>query len=72
MNSKLKEIIATKDRLIEPIARPARKRKQARIDRQKELDVSFGEQDAVDVLSYAGLEESIDYLNIDGVYIRTL
>ena len=39
---------------------------------QKELNITFGEQDTVDILSYAGLEENIDYLNIDGVYMRTL
>lgn len=49
-----------------------KERKKARDEKQKELNLSFGEQDAVDVLSYAGLEESVDYLNIDGVYIRTL
>ena len=59
-------------KVIDPITAPARKRKQARIERQKELNITFGEQDAVDVLSYAGLEENIDYLNIDGVYMRTL
>ena len=51
---------------------PAQRRKQARIDRQKELDITFGEQDAIDILSYAGLEENVDYLSIDGVYMRTL
>lgn len=59
-------------KVINPIAAPARKRKAARLERQKELNITFGEQDAVDVLSYAGLEENIDYLNIDGVYMRTL
>lgn len=49
-----------------------REHRQARIDRQKELAISFGEQDAVDILSYAGLEENIDHLCIDGVYLRTL
>ncbi len=44
----------------------------ARKEKQKELNLSFGEQDAIDVLSYAGLEESVDHLNIDGVYMRTL
>ena len=49
-----------------------KERKLARQEKQKELKLSFGEQDAVDVLSYAGLEENTDYLCIDGVYIRTL
>lgn len=48
------------------------KRRQAKQEKQKELSLTFGEQDAVDVLSYAGLEENADYLCIDGVYIRTL
>jgi len=43
-----------------------------REEKQKELNLTFGEQDAVDVLGYAGLEENTDYLCIDGVYIRTL
>lgn len=51
---------------------PIKQRQTARRERQKELTLTFGEQDAIDVLSYAGLEESVDYLCIDGVYIRTL
>ncbi|MEO6760803.1 MAG: ATP-binding protein [Candidatus Saccharimonadales bacterium] len=43
-----------------------------RNDRPKELALNFGEQDNLDVLSYAGLEERVDYMGIDGVYIRTL
>lgn len=61
-----------RDKLIEPILAPIKKRQQARAERQKELDITFGEQDAIDILSYAGLEESVDYLCIDGVFIRTL
>ena len=41
-------------------------------ERQRELSFTFGEQDPLDILSYAGLEENADYLCIDGVYIRTL
>ena len=49
-----------------------KRRQQVQIDRQKELSIAFGEQDAVDLLSYAGLEENIDHLCIDGVFLRTL
>ena len=49
-----------------------RNRKQQKIEKQKELNLVFGEQDAIDILSYAGLEENVDYLCIDGVYLRTL
>jgi conjugal transfer ATP-binding protein TraC len=46
--------------------------KQQRAERPKELALTFGEQDNLDVLSYAGLEEQADYLCIDGIYTRTL
>lgn len=61
-----------RDKLLEPILAPIRKHQHARAERQKELTIAFGEQDAIDTLSYAGLEENVDYLCIDGVYIRTL
>ncbi len=41
-------------------------------ERPKELALNFGEQDPMDIISYAGLEEQADYLCIDGQYIRTL
>lgn len=56
------------NRLIAPI----KKYRQAQKEKQKELTLTFGEQDAIDVLSYAGLEENIDYLCIDSVFMRTL
>ena len=68
--NKLATTMRTK--ILEPVTAPVKKRKAARLERQKELNITFGEQDAVDILSYAGLEENIDYLNIDGVYMRTL
>ena len=46
--------------------------RKERAERPKELALSFGEQDSVDMLSYSGLEEQIDYLVIDGQYVRTL
>ncbi len=61
-----------RDKLLGPILAPIKKRQQARLDKQKELNLTFGEQDAIDTLSYAGLEEHADYLCIDGVYMRTL
>lgn len=50
----------------------AREWRQVRKDKPKELELTYGEQDSIDVLSYAGLEEEKDHLCIDGVYIRTL
>lgn len=58
--------------MIDKVLTPIKERKKAHQEKQKELTLTFGEQDAVDVLSYAGLEENTDYLCIDGVYIRTL
>ncbi len=58
-----------------PIAKPltrVKEWKKHRDERPKELAFSFGEQDHMDLLSYAGLEERVDYLNIDGQFIRTL
>lgn len=43
-----------------------------RAQKQQEMQLSFGEQDTVDIFGYAGLEENIDYLCIDGIYVRTL
>lgn len=68
----MSKLNAIRQRTVDSIAAPIRKQKQAQIDRQKELNITFGEQDAVDVLSYAGLEENIDHLCIDGVFMRTL
>jgi len=45
---------------------------QSRVERQKELTLEFGEQDTLDILAYAGLEENIDYVCIDGIYVRSL
>lgn len=52
-----------------PLLNKYKKDKQAK---QREVTLNFGEQDALDVMSYAGLEENADYLCIDGVYVRTL
>lgn len=59
-------------RISNAISAPKRRRDRQREERQKELNITFGEQDTLDILSYAGLEENVDYLCIDGVYMRTL
>ena len=46
--------------------------KAERAARPKELSLLYGEQDQVDILSYAGMEERPDHLVLDGKYIRTL
>ncbi len=43
-----------------------------RAERPKEVALTFGEQDSVDMMSYSGLQEEVDYLVIDGQYVRTL
>lgn len=46
--------------------------KKQRDERPKELALSYGEQDPMDIISYAGLEEQIDYIVIDGQFVRSL
>jgi len=59
-------------RISDSISALKRRRDRQREEQQKELNITFGKQDALDILSYAGLEENVDYLCIDGVYMRTL
>ena len=46
--------------------------KKLRDEQPKKRSLSFGEQDPMDVISYAGMEEQSSYLVIDGHYVRTL
>lgn len=46
--------------------------KQQRADKPKELSLQFGEQDPMDTISYSGMEEQVNYIVIDDVYMRTL
>ncbi|MGH7158362.1 MAG: VirB4-like conjugal transfer ATPase, CD1110 family [Candidatus Saccharimonadales bacterium] len=46
--------------------------KKRRDERPKHFALSFGEQDPMDIISYAGMEERSDYLVIDGQYVRSL
>ena len=48
------------------------KRRETKRAMKHQHTLTFGEQDAIDVMSYSALEENTDYLLIDGVYIRTL
>jgi len=58
------------DRLLTPLM----KLKAKRTARPKitEHALRFGEEDEMDILSYAGLEEQADHIIIDGQYMRTL
>ena len=46
--------------------------KKQRNERPKALALSFGEQDPMDIISYAGLQEEIDHLVIDGRFVRSM
>lgn len=48
------------------------KRREAKETKARELSFTFGEQDALDIISYSGMEETPDYVEIDGIYLRTL
>lgn len=49
-----------------------REMQQERDARPKQHTLSFGEQDPMDIISYAGMEEQPDHLIIDGQYRRTI
>jgi type IV secretory pathway VirB4 component len=54
------------------ITQPLSDWKQRRADKPKQYDLSYGEQDGVDLISYAGLQEQSTFLVIDGIFVRTL
>ncbi len=58
------------DRLFTPPIK--RKAKRAVRPKTTEHTLRFGEEDEMDILSYAGLEEQADHIIIDGQYMRTL
>ncbi len=46
--------------------------KKKRQDTQKRVELSFGEQDQVDLVAYASLKEHSSYLELDDKHIRTI
>ncbi len=48
------------------------RRLQKNLNEKNDQSFSLGEQDAMDLLSYGGLEEQKNYINLDNQYIRTL
>lgn len=46
--------------------------KKQRAEQPKQYDLEFGQQDPMDIISYAGMEEQADHVVIDGQYIRSL
>ena len=52
--------------------KPESSLKNKRLEREKTLSFHVGQQDQLDFITYAGLEEQQDYLVIDGRYIKTL
>jgi conjugal transfer ATP-binding protein TraC len=45
---------------------------RSKVDKPKEYILSYGEQDFIDLISYAGLQEQKSHVVIDDQYIRTL
>jgi len=54
------------------IKRRVRRSRKNQENKLKTLSFHFGEQDHLDFITYAGLEEQRDYLNIDGRFVKTL
>src|SRR5438552_9683262 len=48
------------------------KRKRANEVHHQTMQLSYGEQDQVDLISYSGLEENPGYIQMEDKYIRTL
>src|SRR3989344_9491890 len=48
------------------------KRKKQRVLEKKSINIAFGEQDQLDIISYSGLKEESSYLQLNDRYIRTL
>src|SRR5258706_10632653 len=48
------------------------RRKRRKHHQREAVKLHFGEQDHIDLISYAGMEEHTDYLVMDSTYIRTL
>lgn len=57
---------------IKQLKKQYKKWQKERAERPKEFALDYGEQDPMDIISYAGLEEQADHLILDGVYIRSL
>jgi conjugal transfer ATP-binding protein TraC len=57
--------------MIQPLEK-VKKWKNQRDERPKEFALSFGEQDPMDIISYAGMEEQVDYLYVDGQFVRSM
>lgn len=55
------------------LKRGRRKRKASKKELlKKSFQFNFGEQDQIDLISYAGLEENTSYLQLDNKFVRTL
>lgn len=65
------QLVALKKK-VKKTKRQVKKWQAARENRPKEVQLDYGDQDPMDIISYAGLEEQQSYLNIDGTYLRTL
>lgn len=46
--------------------------RKTRADQKKSVEITFGDQDYVDLISYAALQENSDYIELDGKFVRTL
>src|SRR5258708_4887212 len=58
--------------ITQKLTKRIKKWRKKKDNRQKILNLQYGEQDQMDILSYAGLEEKSSYLTMNDQYIRTL
>lgn len=65
--SKLKKLI-TKNKLVKKY----QKNRKRKLEKLKAINLAYGTQDQVDLISYSGLKEESSYLQINDRYVRTL
>ena len=64
--------LATPNKIYKARTKQLKTWKKKRDDRPREVALTYGEQDPMDIISYAGLEEQVDHLVIDGQFVRSL
>jgi len=65
--SKLTKLI-TKNKLVKKY----QKNRKRKLEKSKAINLAYGTQDQVDLISYSGLKEESSYLQINDRYVRTL
>jgi type IV secretory pathway VirB4 component len=63
------QILSNYQKTIQKKYKSWKKKKQ---DSKKRVELSFGEQDQIDLISYASLKENPNHIELDGKFVRTI